>query len=141
MEILNVGPFELLLILVIALIVLGPERMVNTAKQGGKLLHKFIQSPYWSSIVRTTQEIRNIPRKIVQEAGLEESMQEFSRMRAQSLAEDLEKGGYSPNHAVGENTIAPADSVNVQPKPDDDTPDVRPNPDVLDESSSTAKAE
>jgi len=90
MEIFNVGPFELLLILVIALIVLGPERMVNTAKQAGKLLHRFIQSPYWASIVRTTQEIRNIPRKIVQEAGLEESIEEFNRMRAQSYAEDLE---------------------------------------------------
>jgi sec-independent protein translocase protein TatB len=91
MEIFNVGPFEFLLILVIALIVLGPERMVNTAKQVGKLLHRFIQSPYWASIVRTTQEIRNIPRKIVQEAGLEESMEEFNRMRAQSFVEDLER--------------------------------------------------
>lgn len=89
MEVFNVGPFEFLLILVIALIVLGPERMVNTAKQVGKLLHRFIQSPYWASIVRTTQEIRNLPRKIVQEAGLEESMEEFNRMRAQSFSEDL----------------------------------------------------
>jgi Sec-independent protein translocase protein TatA len=109
MEIFNIGPFEFLLILVIALIVLGPERMVNTAKQAGKMLHTFIQSPYWASIVRTTQEIRNIPRKIVQEAGLEESMEEFNRLRAQSFEEDLDSYQDPKNRSLGSLPTQPPD--------------------------------
>ncbi len=41
MEILGVGPLELLLILLIALIVLGPDKLPDVARQMGKAVREF----------------------------------------------------------------------------------------------------
>ena len=40
MQLLGIGPLELLLIAVIAVIVLGPKGMVNGAREAGKAIRK-----------------------------------------------------------------------------------------------------
>ena len=80
MELFGVGPLELLLILMIALIVLGPRDMIKTGRSMGRFLRKTILSPTW---VKMQQEIRNLPYQMMREAGLEE---EDLRIKA-----DLEK--------------------------------------------------
>ena len=80
MELFGVGPLELLLILMIALIVLGPRDMIKTGRSMGRFLRKTILSPTW---VKMQREIRNLPYQMMREAGLEE---EDLRIKA-----DLEK--------------------------------------------------
>lgn len=80
MELFGVGPLELLLILLIALIVLGPRDMIKTGRSMGRFLRKTILSPTW---VKMQREIRNLPYQMMREAGLEE---EDLRIKA-----DLEK--------------------------------------------------
>lgn len=41
MNFLNIGPMELLFILLIALLLLGPERLVSTARRMGKAITRF----------------------------------------------------------------------------------------------------
>ena len=41
MNILGIGPFELVIIMIIAFLVLGPERMSDFSKELGKYLRKF----------------------------------------------------------------------------------------------------
>jgi sec-independent protein translocase protein TatB len=80
MEFLNVGPFELIVIFVIALLLLGPERMTTTARSLGKWIYRMVRSPYWASIMDTSRELRDLPTKIVREAGLEESLKEINEL-------------------------------------------------------------
>jgi Sec-independent protein translocase protein TatA len=79
MEILNVGPEELLLILVIALIVLGPRDMVKTGQKVGQFIRKVIQSPAWHTMMNASREIREMPNRLIREAGLEEELHEFKQ--------------------------------------------------------------
>lgn len=87
MQFLGIGPLELLLIAVIAIIVLGPKGMVNGAREAGKAIRKIIRSPIWSEIVDTSREIRDFPRKIAREAGIEQDIEELRRSTQGTLNE------------------------------------------------------
>jgi sec-independent protein translocase protein TatB len=79
MQLLGIGPLELLLIAVIAVIVLGPKGMVSGAREAGKAIRKIIHSPVWHEIVDTSREIREFPRKIAREAGIEKDLEDLRR--------------------------------------------------------------
>jgi hypothetical protein len=76
MELFGVGPLEFLLVLVLALVILGPQDMVGTARKIGQWIYRVVRSPTWRAIISTTQDLRELPQKIVREAGLEEAMNE-----------------------------------------------------------------
>ncbi len=90
MKIFNIGPLELVFILVVALIILGPNDMVKTGAQLGKFVRKVIKSPIWRSIVSTSNEIRDIPRKIVTDTGLDEEIKAFEK-ESRKIDGDLKK--------------------------------------------------
>jgi sec-independent protein translocase protein TatB len=103
MQIFNIGPLELILILVLALIVLGPENMVKTAREMGRTINRFIRSPMWATLMNTTREIRELPTKIVRDTGLEESIkqiQEQTQAVTKELNQELGKSVESLNNAV-----------------------------------------
>jgi sec-independent protein translocase protein TatB len=77
MEIFNIGPLELVFILIIALIVLGPENMVKSARGLGKWIYKLVRSPMWATLINTSRELREFPEKLVREAGIDESLKEI----------------------------------------------------------------
>jgi sec-independent protein translocase protein TatB len=87
MEFLGIGPLEFLLIIVIAVIVLGPKGMVKAAREIGLLIRKVVKSPLWRDVMDTSREIRDIPQKIVREAGIEEDLQELRRTTQGTIAE------------------------------------------------------
>lgn len=70
MEILGIGPLELVFILLIALIILGPQEMTRVGKIAGRFLRKIMLSPTW-------REIRNLPYRIIREAGIDEIQEEL----------------------------------------------------------------
>jgi len=72
MEFLNIGGLELVAILVIAFIVLGPDRITKFGKDLGVWVRKLNKNETFRDVVQTTDEIRNYPRKILQDAMLEE---------------------------------------------------------------------
>lgn len=79
MEFLGIGPLEFLLIVVIAVIVLGPKGMVKAAREAGQLIRKVVHSPLWREVVDTSREIREFPREIARGSGIEEEMDELWR--------------------------------------------------------------
>lgn len=79
MKIFNIGPLELILILVVMFILLGPSGMQNTARQVGKWIRQVIRSPMWGEIMGYSREIRELPTKIVRDTGLEEDMAEIRK--------------------------------------------------------------
>lgn len=74
MEILGVGMSELIFIVIIALIVLGPKDMQKAGKTIGKWLNQFIHSDIWKTVNKTSAEIRNLPRNLMREANMELSL-------------------------------------------------------------------
>ncbi len=87
MQFLGIGPLEFLLIIIIAVIVLGPQGMVKAAREAGKFIRKVVRSPIWHDVMDTSREIRDIPRKIVKEAGIEEDLEELRRTTRGAVSE------------------------------------------------------
>ena len=89
MDILGVGPLELIFILIIALIVLGPSDMVKAGRTIGRFLRQIITSPTWRAVTRTSSELRTLPNKLIREAGLEEDLKEIQDATKKAIPSDL----------------------------------------------------
>lgn len=72
MEILGIGASELIFILLIAIIVLGPKDMQKAGKTIGRWLNQFVKSDSWKALQQASREIRNLPTNLMREANLEE---------------------------------------------------------------------
>jgi len=79
MEIFGIGPLEFLFIFIIAIIVLGPKGIVEAARETGKFIRKITRSSIWRDVVDTSHEIRDFPRKIAREAGIEKDLEDLRR--------------------------------------------------------------
>jgi Sec-independent protein translocase protein TatA len=88
MEILNIGPLELLLILVLAVLMFGPQDIVNFAHKAGRWIYNLRKSELWQEIVGTTKQIQEIPQQIMKEAELEETMKEINALNRSMLNSD-----------------------------------------------------
>ena len=71
MEILGIGASELIFILIIVLIVLGPKDMQKAGKTIGRWLNQLVRSDSWKAFQRTSTEIRNLPRNLMRDANME----------------------------------------------------------------------
>lgn len=72
MDILGIGPLELVFILIIALIVLGPKDMVKAGKTIGRALRAIVTSDTWRIVQQATREVRTLPNRLIREAGIDE---------------------------------------------------------------------
>ncbi len=81
MDILGIGPLEFLFILLIALIVLGPKDMVKAGRTIGRTLRKIVSSDTWRVVQQASREIRNLPNRLMREAGIEEMQRQFPDQR------------------------------------------------------------
>lgn len=78
MDILGIGPIELVFIFLIALILLGPKEMQKAGRTVGRWLRDFVSSDSWRAFRETSREIRNLPNRLMREANLED-MQKISQ--------------------------------------------------------------
>ncbi|MBW6475335.1 MAG: hypothetical protein K0B14_19565 [Anaerolineaceae bacterium] len=104
MNFFGIGPMELIFILIIMILVLGPKNMVVTAQKLGVTLRKIVKSPLWATVMDTSREIREIPTRLIRDAGLEEDMKNIK-----STTDSLKHVG---NFSVPINPI----SVDLTPK-------------------------
>ncbi len=92
MQFLGIGPLEFILIAVIALIVLGPQGIVRGAREAGKFIRKLTRSPLWRDVMDTSREIREIPQKIMREAGIEQDLEDLKRSTRGTISEIKQSG-------------------------------------------------
>jgi sec-independent protein translocase protein TatB len=71
MEILGVGTSELLFIIIIALIILGPRDMQKAGRTIGKWLRSIVTSDGWRIVRQTSSELRTLPNRLMREANEE----------------------------------------------------------------------
>ncbi len=77
MDILGIGIPELVFIMLIALIVLGPKDMQKAGKTISGQLRKVVTSPEWRAIRDASKEAKELPYKWMHEAGVEELRKEL----------------------------------------------------------------
>ena len=75
MEILGIGPLELLFIVLLALLILGPKDMVRMGKSLGQGLSKLVKSDTWKTVRQASDKVRSLPNELMREAGIEEMKQ------------------------------------------------------------------
>ena len=71
MEILGISPSELVFIVIIALIVLGPKDMQKAGKTVGRWLRGIVTSDGWKVFQQTSRELRTLPNRLMREANQE----------------------------------------------------------------------
>jgi sec-independent protein translocase protein TatB len=71
MEILGIGAPELIFILLIAIIVLGPKDMQKAGKTIGRWLNQLRESEAWKMVRDTSRDLRTLPNKWMREANME----------------------------------------------------------------------
>jgi Sec-independent protein translocase protein TatA len=72
MNIFGIGPLEIVFVLIIGILVLGPEGMIEAGRKLGKFLRSIIHSSWWKNIRQGVNEIQHLPQRLIREAELEE---------------------------------------------------------------------
>jgi Sec-independent protein translocase protein TatA len=80
MEIFGIGPLEVLFILLLAFIVLGPGDMAKTGRTIGRFLRKAVTSQWWSGFRNASREIRQLPFTLMREASIEEATKDLDEL-------------------------------------------------------------
>jgi sec-independent protein translocase protein TatB len=113
MDFLGIGPLELLLIFVLALILLGPKEMVSTAKKAAEAIRKVTQSDFWKEAVDSSREIRQLPTQIMKDTGLDEELRKINRDLSRNQdqvkwEQDIEKAR-NPVESIGGQAVVKND--------------------------------
>ncbi|MGH2627895.1 MAG: twin-arginine translocase TatA/TatE family subunit, partial [Anaerolineales bacterium] len=72
MEILGIGPMELLLVLLLALALIGPRDLGKHARGLGRALRRLYRSEEWAAVQQASRNLRSLPNRLAREADLEE---------------------------------------------------------------------
>jgi len=82
MDIFGIGPLEFVLIVVLAIIVLGPKEMIITAQKTAKWLGKLRKSDIWA----TTKEVMDLPNQVMKETGLDKEIREIQNLSQKTFS-------------------------------------------------------
>jgi Sec-independent protein translocase protein TatA len=117
MEIFGIGPLELLLIVFLALVILGPKEMIEMSKKTAGWLRKVRQSDAW----KTTREVMDIPNKVMKETGLEDEIRELNTVSKRALSPTAWQAdslaGLRDTQKPDQQTIGGEPQAVEQPKP------------------------
>lgn len=120
MEILGIGPLELFFILIIALIVLGPNDMVKAGRTLGRLMRSIVTSSTWQMIQQTSREFRYLPNRLMREAGMEElkeSLPKSKELSKQMGLDDLNKDMKTWQKDLSDWTTTPSPTIGTPSEP------------------------
>ena len=82
MDFLGIGPLELVAILLIVFIVMGPKDIVKMANTLGRTLGNLRRSEAWTAMRRAQREIRSLPDTLAKQADFDD---------LQGIKEEIEK--------------------------------------------------
>jgi sec-independent protein translocase protein TatB len=86
MDIFGIGPLEFLFVLILILLVAGPKDIGKGARALGRGLNRLYRSANYQMVRRVSQEIRNLPARLAEEAQLEE-LKEVAQLKELKEAE------------------------------------------------------
>jgi Sec-independent protein translocase protein TatA len=125
MEILGVGAPELIFIVIIVILILGPKDMEKAGLTIGRWLNKLIRSDSWFLFQKTSHELRNLPTNLMRAANNEIARTE------QDIRKELD-AQFLRTHAspaTSEPVIIDTPSQTIQPpEPEKPRPVTHPKP-------------
>jgi sec-independent protein translocase protein TatB len=119
MEILGIGASELIFILLIAIIVLGPKDMQKAGRTIGRWLNHLVRSDGWKVFQKTSTELRNLPRNLMREANME--LQDIDKEIRGSIDPRQPPAATPPNPAVKPKTDLPLSNPTENSLPSEST--------------------
>ena len=125
MDFLGIGPLEVVFILLISIIIFGPKDIVKAGQSAGKFLRKMVKSPGWKAVQQTSKDLRNLPNKLMREAGLDEIKNEVESFKSIAKPPEITQEIKAELDKVGEGLSAwtsPTPEIQVPQVPDDETP-------------------
>lgn len=72
MRFLNIGVREIILLLVIMLILFGPNQMQENARKMARGIRKFIRSDTWRTFLGLVDDVNSIKDQVIRESGIQE---------------------------------------------------------------------
>jgi sec-independent protein translocase protein TatB len=95
MEVLGIGPLEALFVLILALLVVGPQDLGKAARSFGRFLNRLYRSEAWSAITQASRNLRTLPNRLAREAALEELDEARSELHqaSQGVGRELDRFG------------------------------------------------
>jgi Sec-independent protein translocase protein TatA len=114
MNFLNLGLPEVIFIIILALIIFGPNNIVKSAKEAGELLRKVTKSPYWQEVWATKRELDELPKMLAKEANLDETLRDLDK--------SIKKPVASTNSLVSEFIKEVNKPEDIQPEPNSINP-------------------
>ena len=131
MEILGIGASELIFILIIAIIVLGPKDMQKAGRTIGRWLNQLVQSDSWKVFQKTSSELRNLPSNLMREANMEmmEAEKELRRAIDPRLDPPSPRASSSYKPPVeSKESLPPSNAIATPPQPPAENSDLSSSP-------------
>ena len=113
MEFLGIGPLELLLVLVIALLVIPPNQLGKVGRSIGRFLNRMFRSDSWRIFRQASSELQNLPSRLAREAQLDE----LHSIEKEMALPDLKTTAYAPWAAHADPGAAPLTYPSPPPPP------------------------
>ncbi len=86
MNFLNIGLPELLVLGLILLIVFGPERLPEEARKTARWIRSMMRTETYREAAAVVKAVRELPRKVMQEAQIEELEKEIAEFERNAAA-------------------------------------------------------
>ena len=123
MDFLGIGPLELIFVILIAIIIFGPNDMIKAGRTAGKYLRHLVKSPGWQTFQQASREMRNLPTKLMREAGMDELEKDINTIRdttkgeMDSLSKTAKIDGLSKNDISSWVTPPESQASNTEERP------------------------
>ena len=123
MEVFGVGPWELLLVLIIAFVVLGPDRIPEVARTLGRALRQLREYTAQLTKELDTEDIKEVSREII---DMQRELQEMRRDLNQVVRKAINQ---IPDKPAGDGATRPTQAAGPVPPPSESRPiDLGPRP-------------
>ena len=97
MDVLGIGPLELLFILIIVIVVVGPRDISKTARALGRGLNTLYKSEGWKAFNEVSRQLRGLPNRLAREAELEEIQRAARDIKETIAAADPALAAWTPD--------------------------------------------
>jgi sec-independent protein translocase protein TatB len=140
MDIFGIGAPELVFLVLLALILLGPKEMQKTGRTIGRFLRDLTRSEGWRAFRDTSREIRNLPNRLMREANLEDVQKDVGQIGKEVEEATTVKGfgtwsnpaaGKPAPHQTGSKPVEASEKPTppqTEPKPAEDSEKPAPQP-------------
>ena len=116
MNIFGIGPLEIIFVLIIGILFLGPEGMIEAGHKLGKFMRSIIRSSWWQNVRRGVNEIQHLPQRLMREAELEE-LNEIKKLTKDSLPSIGNKDLINTSSWFGNTSSIPAQEKELKSDP------------------------